>query len=53
MILTCDLVSRKIVSGAYSLYHLNNESQIWCVDFSWGGGVVHTILGHFDLGFYF
>ena len=25
------------------------ESQIWCVDSSWDGGVVPTILGHFDL----
>ena len=25
------------------------EVGIWCVDSSWDGGVVHTILGHFDL----
>ena len=25
------------------------EFQIRCVDSSWDGGVVHTILGHFDL----
>ena len=49
MILTYDLVSRIIVSGAYLLYYLMKESQIWCVDSSWDGGVVHTILGHFDL----
>ena len=49
LILTYDLVSRTIVSGAYLLYYLMHESQIWGVDFSWDGGVVHTILGHFDL----
>ena len=49
LILTYDLVSRTIVSGAYLLYYLMQESQIWGVDFSWDGGVVHTILGHFDL----
>ena len=49
MILTFDLVSRIIVSGAYLLYYLMKESEIWCVEFSWNGGVVHTILGHFDL----
>ena len=49
MILTYDLVSRIIVSGAYLLYYLMKESQIWGVDSSWDGGVVHTILGHFDL----
>ena len=38
------IVSRLIVSGAYLLYYL------LCVDLSWGGGVIHTILGHFDLG---
>ena len=25
------------------------ESQIWDGDSSWDGGVVHTILSHFDL----
>ena len=49
MILTNDLVSRIIVSGAYLLYYLMQESQSWCVDSSWDGGVVHTILGHFYL----
>ena len=48
MILTYDLVSRIIVSRAYLLYYLMYESQIWCVDSSWDGGVVHTILCHFD-----
>ena len=49
MILTYDVVSRIIVSGAYLPYYLMEESQIWYVDSSWDGGVVHTILGHFDL----
>ena len=48
-ILTYDLVSRIIVSGAYLLYYLICESQIRCVYSSWDGGVVYTILGHFDL----
>ena len=43
MILTNDLVSRLIVSGAYLLYYLMQESKIWCVDSSWDGGVVHSI----------
>ena len=49
MILTYDLVSRIIVSGAYLLYYLMQESQNWCVDFSLDCGMVHTILGHFGL----
>ena len=49
MILTYDLVSRIIVSGAYLLYYLMLESQIWCIDSSVDGGVVHSILDHFDL----
>ena len=49
MILTYDLVSRIIMSGAYLLYYLMKESQIWYVDSSWDGGVVHTVLGHFYL----
>ena len=49
MILTYDLVSRIIVSGVYLLYIFDAGSQIWCVDFSWDGGVVHTILDHFYL----
>ena len=48
MILTYDLVSRIIVSGAYLLYY---SMDFWGVDSSWDGGVVHTILGHFDLDF--
>ena len=49
MILTYDLVSRMFVSGAYLLYYLIQESKILGVDSSCDGGVVHTILGHFDL----
>ena len=33
--LTSDLVLRIIVSGAYLLYSLSEEFQIWCVDASW------------------
>ena len=51
MTLIYDLVSRIIVSGAYKLWFLRLESQIWCVDSSGVGGVMHTILGHFDLDF--
>ena len=47
--LDAGLVFRIIVSGAYIVYYLRYESQIWCVDSSWDGGVVHTILGHFDI----
>ena len=43
-----DLVSRIIVTGAYLLYYLMYESQIWGVVSSWDGGVMYTILGHFD-----
>ena len=49
MNLTYDLVSRIIVSRAYLLYYLMSEFQIWFVDSSWDGGVVHTILDDFDL----
>ena len=52
MVLTYDLVYRIIMSGAYLLYYLVYESQILCVDSSWDGRVVHTILGHFDLDFW-
>ena len=42
--LTSDLVSRNCIeSGAYLLYSLRKESQIWCVDTSWDGGVSPTI----------
>ena len=43
--LTSDLVFRIIVSGAYLLYYLRWESQIWCVDASWDDKVSHTIIG--------
>ena len=46
-----DLVSRIIMPGAYSLYFLRWESQIWCEDSSWAGRVAHTIFGHFDNDF--
>ena len=50
MTLTYDLVSRINVSGVYCLvYNLRQKSQIWRVDSSWDGRVVHTIWGHFDL----
>ena len=32
---TSDLVFRIIVSGAYLLYYLRKESELWCVDASW------------------
>ena len=34
-----DFVSKIIVSGAYLLYYLRQESQIWCVVASWDGRV--------------
>ena len=43
--LTSDLVFRIIVSGAYLLYYLRQESQIWCVDASWDDEVSGTIIG--------
>ena len=49
MTLTYDIVFGINVSGAYCLHYFGYESKIWCVDFSWDGGVLHTILGHFDL----
>ena len=36
---TSDLVFRIIVSGAYLLFYLRKESQIWCVDASWDNEV--------------
>ena len=38
-----------IVSGAYLLYYLRQESQIWCVDASWDDEVSRTIIGSLDL----
>ena len=44
--LTSDLVSRNCTeSGAYLLYYLRYEFQIWCVNASWDDGVSHTIFG--------
>ena len=43
--LTSDLVLRIIVSGAYLLYSLSEEFQIWCVDASWDRGVSCFIFG--------
>ena len=42
--LTSDLVFRIIMSRAYLLYYLREESQIWCVDASWDDKVPHTII---------
>ena len=44
-----DLVSRIIVSGAYLLYHLRQDSQIWCMDASLDGICRVPFLGHCDL----
>ena len=30
----CDLISESIMSGAYLIYYLREESQIWCMDAS-------------------
>ena len=43
--LNSDLVFRIIVSGAYLLYYLREECQIWCVDASWDDKVSRTIFG--------
>ena len=43
MVLTYDVLSKIDVFRAYLLYYLMKESQIWGVDSSWDGGVVHTI----------
>ena len=43
--LTSDLVFRIIVFGAYLLYYLRKESQIWCVDASWDDKVSRTKIG--------
>ena len=45
LILTSDLVFGIIVSGAYLLYYLRQESQIWCEDASWDDKVSRTIIG--------
>ena len=43
--LTFDLVFIITVSGAYLLYYLRYESQIYCVDASWDDEVSRTIIG--------
>ena len=43
-----DLISRIIVLGAYLIYYLREESQIYCMDTSLDVDVSHTILGHCD-----
>ena len=45
LILTSDLVFGIIVSGAYLIYYLRQESQIWSVDASWDDEVSRTIIG--------
>ena len=45
MTLTCDLISRIIVSVAYLLHYLRKESKILCVDASWDDRVSSAILG--------
>ena len=46
-----DLISTIIVTGAYLIYYLREESQICCMDTSLDADVSHTdtILGHCDL----
>ena len=44
-----DLISTIIVSGAYLIYYLREESQNCCMDTSLDADVSHTILGHCDL----
>ena len=43
--LTSELVFRIIMSGAYLLYYLRYESQIWCLGAYLYGGVSCTIYG--------
>ena len=47
----CDLnlISTIIVSEAYLIYYLREESHICCMDTSLDADVSHTILGHCDL----
>ena len=44
-----DLISRIIVSRAYLVYYLREESQICCMDTSLDAEVFHTTLGRCDL----
>ena len=48
----CDhhLMFRIILSGAYLIYHLREESQNCCMGTSLDADQSHTILGHCDLG---
>ena len=43
--LTSELVFRIIMSGAYLLYYLRYEYQIWCLGTYLDGGVSCTIYG--------
>ena len=43
--LTSDLVLRIIMAGAYLLYYLWLEPQVWCVDAPWDDKVSLTIIG--------
>ena len=45
LILTSDLVFGIIVSGAFLLYYLRQESQIWCVDASLDDEASCTLIG--------
>ena len=48
--LTSDQVSRtSIKSGAYLLYSMTQEFQIWFADASFHRGMSHIVLGHCDL----
>ena len=38
-----DLVSRLIMPGAYIIYYLRAESQIWCMDASLDADMSRTI----------
>ena len=50
MTLTADLVSRiGIESGAYHVYSLRKEFQMWCVNASWDGGKSYNIFCHCEL----
>ena len=47
--LTSELVFRIIMSGAYLLYNLRYESQIWCLGAYLDGGVSCIFMGNCDL----
>ena len=44
-----DLVSRKIVSGAYLVYYFREAPRIWCGNESLEAHKSHIFLDHFDL----